>query len=269
MCCTIVTVVLTMGLCGCEKELDFKYHEIEPIPVIEGNLSQDGAEVKITYTTPVDLPLDTEGVTDAMVVIDDLTDKREQILTVGEDGVFRSIAGGIPGHDYRLRVKMGDKNYVCDSPMYQPVMLLDFGFNWVHVPIGDMAVARVVFLDDPTDDVECYVVKLYRNDEVYAINTISTIQAVNNVLVQLIPTTQRGNDGTVNEDGSEILRGDKVTVTVQPITRRYYDYLVSIGQGSNGNNLFTGDYCLGYFLAAPITTATLTFNPDDYPYYDY
>ena len=37
-------------LVSCEKELDISYHNIDPLPVIEAELTPDGARVGITMT---------------------------------------------------------------------------------------------------------------------------------------------------------------------------------------------------------------------------
>ena len=47
---------VAMLLAGCEKEIDFKYRDIEPILVIEGAVTQDGTSVSLTETTPMDEP---------------------------------------------------------------------------------------------------------------------------------------------------------------------------------------------------------------------
>ena len=42
-----------MALTACEKELDFKYHETEPVVVIEGRVTNEGTEVVITKSRSV------------------------------------------------------------------------------------------------------------------------------------------------------------------------------------------------------------------------
>lgn len=54
-------------LMSCEKELDFKYHDIEPQLVIEGILSQEGVRVSLTNTTPMDEKIEKNYLTDAEV----------------------------------------------------------------------------------------------------------------------------------------------------------------------------------------------------------
>ncbi|MDE6835901.1 MAG: hypothetical protein K2J03_02965, partial [Muribaculaceae bacterium] len=66
-------VLLNLFLTGCEKELDFKYHDLESPLVIEATLSQEGSNVRLTHTTPMDEPMQRGRLTDATVSITDLT----------------------------------------------------------------------------------------------------------------------------------------------------------------------------------------------------
>ena len=59
--------LLPVVLISCEKELDFKYHDIDPITVIEGVLTLDGPLIATTLTMPMDEPMDHTRLTDASV----------------------------------------------------------------------------------------------------------------------------------------------------------------------------------------------------------
>lgn len=91
----ILAAILMTGLTGCEKELDFKYHDIDPIVVIEGELTPEGAKVGITMTTPMDEPMDRTHLTDATVRIEDITEGITYDLSVDEEGFFRNPTPGI------------------------------------------------------------------------------------------------------------------------------------------------------------------------------
>ncbi|MDE5785501.1 MAG: DUF4249 domain-containing protein [Duncaniella sp.] len=90
---------------GCEKELDFKYNEIDPITVIEGELTPDGISVGITMTIPMNEPMDLTRLTDATVSLHDLTAGEQVTLRPDNDGYFTGAVSGIYGHDYRLTVE--------------------------------------------------------------------------------------------------------------------------------------------------------------------
>lgn len=75
-------------MASCEKELDFKYNDIEPLTVIEAEITPDGAKVGITLTTPMDEPMDRSHLTDAVVTLTDLTDGTVYDLSVDAEGFF-------------------------------------------------------------------------------------------------------------------------------------------------------------------------------------
>ena len=70
----LLSIGLMAVLVSCEKELDISYHNIDPLPVIEAELTPDGARVGITMTTPMGEPMDRTRLTDAVVTLTDLTD---------------------------------------------------------------------------------------------------------------------------------------------------------------------------------------------------
>ena len=42
-----------------------------------------------------------------------------------------------------------------------------------------------------------------------------------------------------------------------------YDYLIALQSDSNGPKMFEGDYCLGYFMAAPISKSEIIYRPSE------
>ena len=72
-------------------------------------------------------------------------------------------------------------------------------------------------------------------------------------------------DISEEEDDTVLVDGDVLTVTVAPISREMHDYLEAIGADSTGPRLFSGPMALGYFLAAPLSTASITFHPSEIP----
>ncbi|MDE5750269.1 MAG: hypothetical protein K2H87_05825, partial [Duncaniella sp.] len=80
----LATAILLMALLtSCEKELDIRYHDIDPLTVIEAELTPDGARVGITMTTPMDEPMDLTRLTDATVTLDARPDGT--VLSLSED----------------------------------------------------------------------------------------------------------------------------------------------------------------------------------------
>ncbi|MDE6842374.1 MAG: DUF4249 family protein [Muribaculaceae bacterium] len=261
LCIAVATMLLT----ACKKELDIKYKDIEPITVIEGHLTQYGAGVRLTMTTPMDEPMDETPLTDAVVTLTDLITGHSEILTLNEQGDYISTAAGITGHRYELNVRRDGNSYIAGCEMPAPAEIVDIAFNWIKMPYDHVAVLQVTF-SDPTPSVTGYYwVRLYRNGEAYKWNLVTDLYAAGGLINDVFMTSRKDLD---EEDEADALRdGDVVSATVTPVSREMYDYLEAISSDSNGPSLFTGSFCLGYFLAAPVAETSIVFQPDRIPEY--
>lgn len=261
----IVHCALCILLAGCEKILDFKYHDIEPLTVIEGELTSEGARIGITLTTPMDEPMDRTRLTDADVTVTDLSDGAEYRLAADADGFFTDPTPGIPGHRYKLTVERDGNTYSMETMMYPATEIVDAEFNWISMPYDKVAVFQAHYLDNPADTGDCYWVKLYRNREIYSWQEQDDRTASDGVNTFFTMTSRKDTD---EEDDDEVLfDGDVMTVTVTPISREMHDYLEALQNDSNGPALFSGPRVLGYFLAADPVSRSVTFRPDSIPEY--
>lgn len=259
----IISVVLMFLFSSCEKELDFEYHVIEPLPVIEASLSQSGVEVSISYTTPMNERIDSQLVTDATVVVTDLSDGSELLLSPDPQGVFRNDTPGISGHTYRLSVFIADKCYISENQMFSPIEITNLQFHWIRMPGDDMAALQILMTDNPLT-ADYYWVRVYRNGEAYQWSIITDRSAENGILEEVITTTHRDES---QEDEKQLLRdGDLVEVKVAPIPRAMFNYLNALMNGSNGVPQFEGGSCLGYFLTSPVASAAVIYHPDEIDY---
>lgn len=257
----IVIGFVALLFLSCEKDLDIEYKDIEPITVIEGQLSLQGTNVRITMTTPMDEPMETTLLTDATVSLTDLTDGSIEQLIPDQSGVFTGQSAGIPGHLYELSVLREGKSYTAGCEMSNPTDLLALEFNWIKMPYDHVAVLQVTFTDNSAIDGECYWIRLYRNGKAYMWHIITDLYAENGIINDVFRTSRRDLDE--EEENTALRDGDIVTASVSPISREMYDYLEAVSSGSNGPALFSGDFCLGYFLASPTVSASITFHPDE------
>ncbi len=261
----LTAILLLLSLVGCEKELEIKYKEIDPIPVIEGTLSQSGAYVRLTMTTPMGEPMNLTPLKDATVLITDLTDNTSEQLTLNNDGNYIGTMVGISGHRYELNVSRNGESYSMQCLMPEPTELIALTFNWIHMPYDDVAVLKVSFTDSSATAGEYFWVRVYRNGEAYKWNLASDRQVTAGIINDIFMTSRKDLD---EEDEADALReGDIVSVKVTPISREMYDYLEAVSSDSNGPRLFSGDFCLGFFLAAPIAEGSVEFHPDLIPEY--
>lgn len=258
--------LLTLLLVGCEKEIDFKYHDIDPILVIEGALTEEGAVVSLTETTPMDEPMNHRQVEGATVSIIDLDNGDVAILDPSADGgPYIADIAGIQGHTYRLEVLRpgGKEPNRADCVMLPPAPAPQLSLAWISMPYDHVAVLQVRFEGDTE---ECYWVRVYRNGEAYMWRAVSGGAAVANGIIDEVFMTTR-QDISEEEDDTVLVDGDVLTVTVSPISRAMHDYLEAIGSDSSGPLLFSGPMALGYFLAAPVSSAQITFDTATIPYF--
>lgn len=252
-----------ISLSSCQKDLDFKYHDIEPLTVIEAELTPEGARVAITMTTPMDEPMDRTRLTDAVVTIYDLTTGTQLSLAADNEGYFRNSSPGIAGHDYKLTVERNGNVYEASTHMYPPTEIVSLEFNWINMPYDQVAVLQAQYLDNPATDQECYWIKLYRNGEIYLWQEQDDRGATDGVATFFTMTSRRDTD---EEDDDEVLfEGDVMTFTVAQISKEMHDYLEALQNDSNGPSMFSGPRVLGYFLASSPISSSITFHPDQIP----
>lgn len=265
-------------LSSCEKEVDIKYHDIPPIPVIEAVLSPDGGKVGITLTTPMNEPITNDHLTDATVTLTDLTADRSYSLIPDDEGFYVDVTPGIYDHEYLLEVERKGYKYTAAATMYAPVEIYSAEFAWIKMPYDDVAVLQVRYSDNPTVSDQCYWVRVYRNGEIYQWNEQTDRTAENGVMNFFAMTSRR--DIEAEDEGDVLKDGDIVRIDISPISRDMHDYLEALANDSSGPLMIDterlhqqadsgiADFCLGYFMATSTVSTTLVYHPDDIPYAD-
>lgn len=257
----ILTLLPAMLMESCEKDLDFKYKTISPLTVIEAAVDGDVARVAVMETAPMDEPLNKTLYTDAEVAVTDLDTGAIFNLHPDETGMFLSKIVAETGHRYELQVSRNGKNYKSVAQMYAPVEMIGLEFSWVSMPYDDVAALQVSFYDsDPVNNGDCYWIRISRNGEAYMWETVRDNQSRDGRIDVVARTSRRDTDA---EDEATVLRpGDRVTAAVCRISPEMYDYLNALASDSNGNPMFAGDLCLGYFLASATSESTIIYTAD-------
>ena len=263
--CIMHCALCIISISSCSKDLDFKYHDIEPLTVIEAELSPAGSRIALTLTTPMDEPMDRTRLTDAAVTLRDLTAGTEFILRPDREGYFTDPTPGIDGHDYRLTVERDGNVYEAETRMYPPTEIVSLEFNWINMPYDQVAVLQAQYLDNPDSAQDCYWIKLYRNGEIYSWQEQDDRGAVDGIATFFTMTSRRDTDE--EEDDEVLFDGDEMTFTVTQISKEMHDYLEALQHDSSGPAMFTGPRVLGYFLASSPVSRTITFHPDLIPEY--
>lgn len=261
--CLLSACLLSL-CCACEKDLDIRYHDIEPLIVIEGNLGPEGVRVGLTYTTPMDEAMNLSRLTDAEVVVSDLTSGQQFSLNADEAGYFHGDEPGRVGHEYALSVARDGKEFEARCVMTPPVEYVRLLFNWIKMPYDHVAVLQGQFPDVSPDE-DYYWVRICRNGEIYKWVCISDSRAPGSLVTFSVMTTRMDTDE--EDEGDVLYDGDEMSVCVSAISRAMFEYLEALENDSSGPAMFTGDRCLGYFMASSPTRATIVFHPDEIEYY--
>lgn len=263
--CVMLFALCIILLSGCSKDLDLKYHYIEPLTVIEAELTPEGSHVAITLTTPMDEPMDRTRLTDAIVRIHDLTSGIIYSLVADDEGYFSDPTPGIPDHEYMVAVERDGNIYEARTSMYPPTEIVGLEFNWINMPYDQVAVLQAQYLDNSEVDQQCYWIKLYRNGKIYSWQEQDDRGATDGVATFFTMTSRRDTD---EEDDDDVLfDGDEMTFTVTQISKEMHDYLEALQNDSNGPAMFSGPRVLGYFLASSPVSQSITFHPDLIPEY--
>lgn len=252
-------LALALAAVSCSRNIDFDYIDIEPLTVIEGNLTPDGIKVSLTLTTPMDEPMNRTRLTDAVVTLTDITTGETVTLEPDEENYFANSAPGVVGHQYRLNVARDGHEYSAETQMYGPTEILDARFAWISMPYDEVAVLQAQYVDG-AEPGECYWVRLYRNGEILSWSESDDRVAVDGICSYVDMITRKNPDP---DDEDALKPGDELTIKICRISRLMHTYLETIANDSNGTKLFSGNRVLGYFLASTPAETTLTYNPDE------
>ena len=238
--------LLLSTLCSCTKEIELDYRDIEPVPVIEGLLSPDLAEVKITHTRNMNDSVKTRGQRVDEVKV--LSDKGLTYdFAYDKDGIYRPTTTIKPqeGETYTLYVTIDGVEYVGSSTMQTTMRITEPQFVWAEL-MDWMQVMEFESINVPDNEEVYGWVRIHRNRKIYFSDVGKTT----------------GNspfdiglyyDSDVEMDDEMILyNGDTLHLEVRTIEKKVYDYLSEYNSGHmNPKQFFTpseeGKVCLGYF----------------------
>ena len=272
-------VLSVMALTACKKEIDFDFHEVESIVVIEGRVTNEGASVLITPSRPVTDSVRPHCLQGAVVTI--TADGTEIILPYdAATDSYRSTEKGVAGKTYYMSVDLDGRHYEASAYMPLPAPILSAEFLWMSVLDERMLVYELWAVDPYPSE---------RNQFWYRIDRIShhphfegktTTEAYRwgvhddrgsppgLIFLDIVFTSEKAMDEDEEDHWKSILYdGDSITCQLMTIDRQVYDYYASLRAGQSGGanprcNITGG--CLGYFAAGSITrTDTVVFRRSD------
>lgn len=260
-------LVGVLVLTSCQKEINMDFHTIDPLFVIEGRVTNEVAEVIITQTKDVTDTTKWEGWNEAIVTITDADGHIEE-LEYWFDGWFHSLTGfvGQPGATYSLKVEIGDEVFTSTSTMNAAASLDQFYFRWLEV-MNEKVVFCSLVMTDIADEENYYCYRVYRNGQSYRWGVFHDRgNDGQEITTDIYCMTQKKADENKEEDWDDILyEGDQISVELQTIDRRTYDYLYSLALSEsthyNPIDNFSGG-CLGYFAAYSTVRESTEFSFD-------
>jgi hypothetical protein len=246
-------------LSACEKVVKIPLNTVNPLLVVEANLSSDSSDKKIVkLSRTVDYYNDNTfpPVSGASVVISDNAGNSETLLETSPGTYSAAVIKGIPGRTYNLNIST-DKKYTGTSSMPYQVQIDSLNISVIQLQQGGKRYRVVCKFTDPAGDGNYYRVKLASNDTFAISPTTTQYRLISDKLTdgqQVSSTFNRLN----------LLSGDTVTAILECIDKATYDFYSTLGnvQGENNaflaappsnpvNNISNGG--LGYFSAYAVS----------------
>lgn len=243
-----IAALLCMTLSSCTKEIEIDYRDIDPIPVIEGYLAPDLAEVKITMTRNMDDSVHSPGIEVDYVAIFK-PDGTECTLDYQPDGIYRpaSPISLTDGATYTLRVTIDGVKYVAQSSLRPTIQISEPQFVWANI-MDWMQVMEFETLNIPDGEEAYGWVRIHHNGEIY-FSDAGKCTGNSPFDIGLY------YDSDMEMDEDEIIYdGDTLLLDVRSIDLDAYTYLSESHAGNmNPTQYFSTSVsdkvCLGFFAA--------------------
>ena len=263
----LLTFSLSQLLTSCEKEIDIDYHQVDPLYVAEGLVTQDGSTNYTKRPTFVRLTT-TQDMTDnvsnghnlmgATIVLSE-DGYVLDTLRYWRNGYYVSDCQGYEGSQYTIDIYLDGNHFQSSSVMQAEPQFSSFRFVW-----KDVLSERLLFADLKINDISgqnnYYFMHIYRNGIGYRWAVMDDSHNPGGELQQLFSCTTERNLDKNDDDG--LKDGDKIHLEIRSIDRRTYDYFYSMqvmqNSATNPVQNYTGG-CLGYFSACQIVTYDTTF----------
>lgn len=259
--CLIALIGLTTS---CEKDIDIDYRQVDPLYVVEANLTQDLTRVRITMTQAMDDNSGGKGVEGATVVITS-GDSISRRLNYSRNGYYQSALRGIPGTRYDLTIDVDGRRFTASSVMQPRPTFNNFRFVWKRVTSERIMLGDLRIQDIP-GSTNYYFLHIFRNNIGYRWAVATDDQRDANGELQQVFTFVSERDQEKGTSDDVLHDGDRLHIEIRAIDRAAYDYLYSMqlmdNTGTNPITNFTGG-CLGYFTAYNQITYDCVFHPEE------
>jgi len=217
-----IALFVGMVLSGCEKVIELKLDDSNPLLVIDGGINDQNENqiVKISKTYSFTEPNKFNGVSGAKVVV---TRPNGSTVTYTEvsPGVYQSVkTRGVPSNKYILNVTVDGKIYTASSTMPAKVVLDSLTFKQFNL-FGKISTYIAVNYNDPVD----------------AVNQYRYILKAKGKIEEDMVSDDRFNNGNRVADAifyklEDLIQGDSLAVEFQCVDPNVYRYFYSLKQSS-------------------------------------
>jgi len=275
----LLYIILTaLAVTACKKEIDFDFHEVQPVIVIEGRVTNEGTSVVITPSRSVTDSIRPRCLQGAVVTVSAAGTPTLLTYDASTDS-YCSHMKGVVGTTYELSVDLDGHHYEASAYMSAPAPILSAGFYWMTVLDERMLVYELWAVDPYPSERNQYWYRVDRTTHHPHFEGKTTTEPYRwsviddrgfppgKVFIDIMSTSEKAMDEDEEENWKHILYdGDSITCQLMTIDRPVYDYFSSLraGQsgGANPRSNITGG-CLGYFAAGTVTrTDTIVFHRD-------
>jgi hypothetical protein len=263
----LLIATILMLLTGCEKEIDMDYHTVASQYVVEGSVTQNGTDVKVSRTRDIeDNNRQNSFVENAVAVITSDWGLRDTLRYRG-NGRYMSEIKGMFGQTYTLDVEINGQHYSSSSQMQRVPVVNKCRLVWKRVMSTDILFLEVELQDTPSEN-NYYFIHIYRNEVGFRWAVMDDTKNPGGELLQLFSCGSRDNvEDASNSDA--IHASDRLRVEMRSMDKLSYNYLFSMQQmnssGTNPIDNFTGG-CLGFFSAYGVITHSFTVNLGNIPF---
>jgi hypothetical protein len=257
-----------MLLSACTKEIDFDFHDDDPVVVVEAKVTNEGRSVVISRSRSVSDSVHAQCLQGASVMISS-ADTTTVLAYDAAAGCYHSTLPGTPGQTYRLSVDFEGKHYEASATMKGAAPITSSAFSWIRMN-NQRVLCYEMWADDPEPDVRNYYwfkmnrtshhphLEGRRQTEPYGWDLFDDRGCPPGTLfLDWIILYENTMDEDKEDDWKTILYdGDSITVQLMTVDRQAYNYLYELRTGQNNganprSNISGG--CLGYFAAGSIT----------------
>lgn len=264
---TIILFSVILLMASCKSDIDFDYHRVAPITVVNGSVTDTGSVVIVGESLDMDDTVRIRPNTHAVVSITGSDGTSVELQHVGQGRYMPDNAYvGKPGVCYTVSVNDGGQTYYASSTMQRSIAIDSLYFKWENGALSDQVVMHIHFMDD-IQQTNYYCYHIYRNSRPFKWGVFKDLgyngTEINRAVSIMSRTKMDKNDP--EDKNKRLFEGDTIHVELTSTDRNTFDYLYSLhfGQSNKQNPLsnLSGE-CLGYFSAHSIATWNLLFHKD-------